>query len=96
MATRRRGKGLRASRTKAPAKMSSGDLGHRLFRQLDRMEEPLRQALQFVRVIELAHLPHDEEMEAIAFVAVAVEARLRLEAVEGVWRKLYSEARAMR
>ncbi len=89
MATRRRGKGLRASRTKA----SVSDLGHRLFRQLDRMEEPLRQALQFVRVIALAHLPHDEEMEAIAF--VAVEARLRLEAVEGVWRKLYSEARAM-
>ena len=51
------------------------------------MEEPLRQAIWFVRAIEQANGRHDPGAEALSF--VATEARLRLESVEEMWRKLF-------
>lgn len=50
------------------------------------MEEPLRHATQFLRVIELAEHAPDEEYQSVAL--VAVEARSNLETVQGLWREL--------
>ena len=51
------------------------------------MEEPLRQAIWFIRTIEQANGRHDPQTEALSF--VATEARLRLDTVEELWRKLF-------
>ena len=54
------------------------------------MEEPLNQAIWFVRVLEQVS-GDDKETAAIAF--VATEARLRLDALHEFWRKLLASAR---
>ena len=50
------------------------------------MEEPLRHAIWFVRAVEQADGRQGDEIEALSF--VATEARIRLETVEDIWRKL--------
>jgi len=57
-----------------------------LFDLTNKMEEPLREAEQFVRVIGLIDAKLSEDHEAVAF--VAAEAVVRLETVAEAWRAL--------
>ncbi|HWA88624.1 MAG TPA: hypothetical protein VG889_01220 [Rhizomicrobium sp.] len=57
-------------------------------RSLD-MEEPLRYATQFVRVLELAQFSPEEKIQCIG--GLAVEARLKLDAVHDLWLALREE-----
>ncbi len=58
------------------------------------MEEPLRHAAQFVRAVQIAHRPEDDEMEALAF--VAGEAFLLLEFVQEELQGLFQDLQAAR
>jgi hypothetical protein len=65
--------------------------GHALFEQASRLEEPLHRAAAFVRVLELAERPHDDEMQAVAF--VATEARQNLETLQQGLHRLFARLR---
>jgi hypothetical protein len=53
------------------------------------MEAPLREAVHFVRALELASHAPEDRIRALGF--VAVETRMRLEAVQELWRELRAE-----
>lgn len=53
------------------------------------MEEPLRHATQFTRVLELAQHARDDEFQSIGL--LAVEVRSRLETVHELWRAIRAD-----
>ena len=80
---RRRSRAGSSRRARKPSPVAALARVHDL--ALD-MEEPLRHAICFVRAVEQADGRQGDEIEALAF--VATEARMRLEAVQDIWRRL--------
>jgi len=66
-----------------------GDIRSAVRRCTSVMEAPLREAMHLVGALEMAMHAPEERVRAIGF--VAIEARMRLETVQDVWRELRAE-----
>lgn len=86
MAKHRRRKRSRAEEDRDLAERLLGEFREAVSKHTFEMEEPLRHATQFTRVLELARHSHDDEFQSIGL--VAVEVRSRLETVHELWRAL--------
>jgi hypothetical protein len=89
MATAGRGQTI-ASRARAASDEDGGDereaLRQAVAHLVQEMEEPLREAFQFIRVVGLIDPCRDEDWESVS--AVAMEASARLRCVTNGWRGL--------
>jgi hypothetical protein len=89
---RRGGKAVaRKCRGATPAGKSRETLRRSVFDLASKMEEPLRHAQQMVQVIALVDPAHDEDKEAIGF--VAQEAAAKLDSVSERMRSLFAVCR---